>query len=349
MIEKIIDLPISKKILGQFYTKKNRWLREHIKSFILEKECDIAYDPFAGNGDLLKLAKSFGIKKTVGLDIDASRGYKVNDSLINIPHIDNALVITNPPYLTNYSAKRKNIYQNVEKYFIHSKYNNIYLIALEKILLAQEYVVAIIPETFINAYFPYKPRLVSVTIIEDNCFNDTETPICVVCFDGEYKSLDDIKVYKNDIFLNSLKYYENLRMKPDKKIKMQFNDINGNIALRAIDTTNPKKMIQFMKKSVLDYNLKGIKGSSRLITLINFDKVSDEELDDLIYECNVILNKFRNETDDVLLSPFKGNMKNSKRRRRLDYETARAIIERAYYSIKKKENIWTISNCLNIH
>ncbi len=52
---------------------------------------------------------------------------------------------------------------------------------------------------------------------------------------------------------------------------------------------------------------------------------------------NERLSEFRKNTDDILLSPFKGNKKNGERRRRLDYKTARAIIEDAYLSIGSNE------------
>jgi len=40
-----------------------------------------------------------------------------------------------------------------------------------------------------------------------------------------------------------------------------------------------------------------------------------------------------------MLSPFKGNMKNGVRRRRLDFQTCRAIIERAYHTTVAKNNV----------
>lgn len=339
---------MKKRILGQFFTEKNNWFRKHIKNFILKSNCKIAYDPFAGNGDILQVVNKLTKLKTIGLDIDSIRKFKKNDSLINIPYIKNAIIITNPPYLSNYSAKRKKIYHKVAKYFNNSNYDDLYLIALEKMLLAQKYVVAIVPETFINSSFKDKSKLQSITIIEDNCFNDTENPVCVVCFDGIVKPFKKIKVYKNDDYLNTLGYFENSRLKPNKNLKIIFNDTQGNIALRAVDTTNPKRMISFMKKKELDYNLNGIKISSRLITIVNVKNINGQ-LTNLIEMCNIILKQYRLKTNDVLLSPFKGNMKNGRRRRRLDYETARAIIEQAYNKLNLGEKIWTTSLCLNTH
>ena len=96
-----------KVILGQFFTRNDIWLRPHIEKFILDSCCKVAYDPFAGNGDLLKVAEKLklGIK---GLDIDSTLGWDYNDSLISIPRVENGIIITNPPYISNYSAARKN-------------------------------------------------------------------------------------------------------------------------------------------------------------------------------------------------------------------------------------------------
>ena len=80
---------------------------------------------------------------------------------------------------------------------------------------------------------------------------------------------------------------------------------------------------------------KGIKNSSRLLTLVEID-IPNNKRNIFIEECNKLLNQIRDETQDIILSPFKGNMKNGIRRRRLDFFTCRAIIERAY---SKVENI----------
>ena len=75
-----------KLILGQFFTKESNWLRKHIKKFIMESECTIAYDPFAGLGDLLEAIREIkSIKKTYGLDIDTALNWQYNNSLENIP------------------------------------------------------------------------------------------------------------------------------------------------------------------------------------------------------------------------------------------------------------------------
>ena len=96
---------IKKQSLGQFFTKNGFWLKDHILEFIKSTNAQIAFDPFAGDGDLLDVAQKIGFKEIKGFDIDKNLGWEINDSLLGIPRIENSVTITNPPYLTNYSAK----------------------------------------------------------------------------------------------------------------------------------------------------------------------------------------------------------------------------------------------------
>lgn len=323
-----------KAVLGQFFTKDKLWLKPQVIEFIKASNCDTAFDPFAGKGHLLDSAKQLGFTKAIGLDIDKKLGWKRNDSLISIPHIDEkTIIITNPPYLSNYSAARKGIINQVKKYYERTIYDDLYLLAVENMLKSQKYVVAIIPETFINSNFRNKNYLHSITILEENPFEDTDSPVVVACFDGEFKKLSEVSVYKNDTRVNDLEAIENMRLIPKKNVPMSFNDANGWLAVRCVDTTTTDDMIRFDFKYNINYNWHdGIKISSRLLTLIDLD-VPAEKRHEFILQCNAILNKLREDTGDIILSPFKGNMKNGHRRRRLDFKTCRAIIEMAYDQI----------------
>lgn len=105
------------------------------------------------------------------------------------------------------------------------------------------------------------------------------------------------------------------------------------LEFRCVDTTNAKERLRFDFKENIDYDWeKGIKGSSRLLTLIEID-VPFEKREKFILTCNDVLNNLREKSQDVILSPFKGNMKGGTRRRRLDFFTCRAIMEKAYYQV----------------
>ena len=324
-----------KKTLGQFFTEGSCWLRPQVVAFIRATKCKKAYDPFAGTGCLFDPVQQAvpEIEKCIGLDIDRNLGWPINDSLVKIPHEENAVIVTNPPYISNYSAARKKIGTDLKKYFDSTDYDDVYLLALDKMLEAQKNVVAIIPETFINSPYRQKHLLKSITILEDNPFLDTDTPVVVVCFDSIEKPYSEIQIYKDSEFVCTLDDVERCRMVPDNSVKLKFNDPDGWLGVRCVDTTDPNNMLHFDFKENIDYNWeKGIKVSSRLLTLISMD-VPEKKRQAFIDECNSILAEVRTRSHDIILSPFKGNMKNGVRRRRLDFMTCRAIIERGYHKV----------------
>lgn len=324
-----------KRALGQFFTEGHCWLRPQVIDFIRESHCSAVYDPFAGNGCLFAPVTNAipDITRVVGLDIDASLGWQVNDSLLNIPTVRDAIIVTNPPYISNYSASRKRIGKDLEKYFAVTPYDDVYLLALDRMLAAQKNVVAIIPETFINSPYRQKQLLHSLTVLEQNPFRDTDTPVVVACFDSIPKAYADIKVYKDAEFVCTVADIEACRMSPTNAIPMRFNDPNGWLGVRCVDTTKPDDGLRFDFKERIDYNWeRGIKVSSRLLTLISLDVPTDRR-QLLVDACNAILRDLRVRSHDLVFSPFKGNMKNGVRRRRLDFQTCRAIVEKAYTQV----------------
>ncbi len=330
---------MNKKILGQFFTENDFWLKRQVSDFIKATKASIAYDPFAGSGCIFKALqeRKFSFKKYIGLDIDKSLGYPYNDSLLNIPPQKNSIIITNPPYISNYSAARKKIDEKLKKYFQSTRYDDLYLLALDKMLEAAQHVVAIVPETFVNSSYAQKDKLQSITILEENPFNDTDVPVAVICFDSQSKDFSKIPVYKNEQLIDSLGNLEHFRLEPQNDIKIQFNALDGWLAVRCIDSTSSDKMISFNFKNDIDYDWnRRIKVSSRLLTLIHIE-ISSQKRSAFVQECNRILQELRKKTSDIIFSPFKGNMKDGRRRRRLDFKTCRAIIELAYKQVSSGE------------
>lgn len=322
---------IRKVELGQFFTVDKIWLKNHILKFIQNSSASIVYDPYAGNGDILKLNRYFGIELTKGLDIDPSLKWELNDSLMNIPSLENSIIVTNPPYLAKQSATRRKI--DVSRYFEESKYDDLYLIALDRMLDSSDNVVAIVPESFVNSNFKRKNRLVSITILEENPFLDTEVPVCVVCFDNIEKKDSNIKIYKNNTMVGTYDRIKSIKLKPRKSVKIKFNDVNGWLALRAVDSKVSDKKILFGTKNQIDYDWdNNISDTSRHYTLLSVE-VPVELREKMIKECNMILARLRLESYDLILTPFMGNNNLGERRRRLDFKLARAIIEMAYAKI----------------
>lgn len=323
---------LKKRSLGQYFTEGTCWLQPQVIDFIRNSKCHVAYDPFAGSGCLLSAVTNAvaNINEVAGLDIDPSCGWEVNDSLVSIPSRPMAVIITNPPYFSNYSASRKGLGGELKKYFAMTQYDDVYLLALDRMLEAQKNVVAIIPETFINSPFKKKDLLHSITILEENPFVDTDTPVIVACFDSRPKHCKEVEIYKGAERVCNLQNVEDCRLRPDNSIGMKFNDHSGWLGVRCVDTTNPNDMIRFDFRENIDYDWeKGIKVSSRLLTLVSID-VPHDKRQSFVDECNAILKNLRNQSHDIVFSPFKGNMKNGSRRRRLDFQTCRAIVERAY-------------------
>ncbi|MGM9970664.1 MAG: hypothetical protein ACI35S_09760 [Anaeroplasma sp.] len=330
----------NKKVtLGQFFTKHSSWAQPQVIEFIQEcinRGFRTIVDPFAGDGDLLQYAREnfTNVKSVRGYDIDPSLRWQTNDSLVNIPEYRNGIILTNPPYLASYSARRKGeeVYSKVAKYFMNNSHEDLYQVALERMLEKYEYVVAIVPETFINSNFS-KDRLKIITILESEPFDDTECPVCVCCFTGQVNAPRDVKFYKNEKYICTYQDLIDCKKAPSKIINIKFNSSCGRIALRAVDNTKNNDVIKFMPVEDLDYDIDNIKVSSRLITVIDIPEIEDYNLYSDI--CNEILEEYRSVMSDILLSPFKGNRKDGVRRRRLDYKTARAIMEEAFLRINK--------------
>jgi hypothetical protein len=65
------------------------------------------------------------------------------------------------------------------------------------------------------------------------------------------------------------------------------------------------------------------------MTYLELPELSDSEVSKLISKANANLSEIREASGDLVLAPFKGNDRNGKRRRRLDYALARKILNLA--------------------
>jgi len=321
---------MKKTDLGQFNTKRDVWLKPQVAEFIKSSINTKGLDPFAGGGDLVKAMFDLGMNKVRGLDVDPSLNWQVNDSLVDIPYFGDTIVITNPPYYARVSASRKK--SSCLKYFKNNNFADLYQIAIARVLEKYDDAVFIIPETyFLTEDVFFKDNLLILTVLEDNPFYDTDCPVCVACFSKsdmfEYKEYD---IYKNDELLFNNNELDAIlrRYTPNTELlNITFNDPKGNIGLRGIDGTKADEKIKFCLPEDLNYDIKKIKVSSRAITILNVE--GDFDRNELIEQANFYLNRFREETSDVILAPFKGNNKEGKRRRRLDFAWARKLLNRA--------------------
>jgi hypothetical protein len=326
-----VEVDIDKVSLGSFYTTQPGWLTEQVRQFLekaLIESNGILLDPFAGDGHLLDQVKTDStlgkyVKEVAGFDIQGQM-WPINDSLIEIPNPQGAVIVTNPPYLANHSAKRKGVDQLVSKYFANSTQKNLYRIALEKALDAADYVVAVIPETFLLSTFP-KHRLELAVVIQDQLFGDTDAPALVACFGKEV--CDNANVFTGNQRIGNLRDILALRESIAPKNKIVFNDRNGRIGLRAVDGSDGKTPIAFVAAKDFEYPRDSVAISSRLMTYLEVPELPNEAIPELIIKANALLASIRKDSGDLVLAPFKGNDRTGKRRRRLDYALARRILD----------------------
>lgn len=324
-----------KQNLGQFNTKNDVWLRPHIVKFIKDSGCHTVVDPFVGAGDIFHgLWQCFD--SYIGYDIDPKLNWSINDSLVDIPEHQGAIVVTNPPYLAKNSAARNNL--ESYKYFSDNYYEDLYQLAIHRVLARYNKSVFIIPETYFQTGI-FMSYLDNYTIIEENPFIDTDCPICVACFrtTNDFMAIagNNYKIYKNDDYLFNRFDLEDILFdfNSSGRCDLTFNDPNGNLGLRGVDGVDTYDRIRFCHPKDLKYDLDNIKESSRAITTIDVANVRID--DEFINKANFLLWRLRDHTHDVVLSPFKNNNKLGRRRRRLDFKWARKIIEKTIEALDK--------------
>jgi len=318
------QVDVTKVGRGAFNTKGSSWLNSVVKDFIAESTRDRAVDPYAGNGDMLRLCESEFDMEVSGYDIQDNLGWAVNDSLVSIPNDADAICVTNPPFLANYSARRKSMWPMVGHYFEDSGKSDLYEIALEKCLQAFDYIVAIVPETFLHSAFP-RERCQRIVILEENPFDDTTFPVCVTCWGPSDDQ--DAEIYIGERKIMRVSEMVEIKGTVSRSKRVIFNDPEGNIGLKAVDGTKADDRIRFVPGDEFDYPRSSIKVSSRLMTYLSIPELgSKREISDFCSNANEILERYRSKSEDIILSGFKGNNKKGKRRRRLDYRLARKII-----------------------
>ena len=332
-----VEIDIDKVSLGSFYTTESGWLTPEVVEFLagaLENSNGLLLDPFAGDGHLLTAIREHKqlqdkVSRAYGYDIQGLM-WPNNDSLLDIPNVNRSVIVTNPPYLANHSARRKGISTLVQKYFEQSSQKNLYKIALENCLGSADYVVAIIPETFLLSSFP-KRRLELAVVIQAELFQDTNAPAVVACFGQNHRN--DALVFSGNERIGKLSEILALRLTNAPKQKIVFNVPAGRIGLRAVDGSDGKSPIEFMPADSFTYPAESVVVSSRLMTYLELPEVSSLDLPKVISEANFILARIRMASGDLVLAPFKGNDRNGKRRRRLDYGLARGILNQAVQRI----------------
>jgi hypothetical protein len=334
---------------GQFYTRTSPFQFKRFSTWLkaLPNFQSLKYvEPFAGSNAIVKMIledfPEINLNRWTSFDIEPE-SQELNlvpglpliqkDTLKNFPDGFD-IAITNPPYLAKNSATRKGSDINF------GIYQDLFEISLERMLAKCNYVVAIIPESFITRQL-FLDRLEFVISLNTEMFEDTEFPVCLAVFSA-MKS-PNFEIWRGGDFLGT---YNDLSVKVDEILLnvapriIKFNDPKGIIGLTAIDSTkNPS--IRFRLGSEIPES--NIKVSSRAETRMSSSFFKTIEMADLVInQANIILDEYRKETHDVFLTSFKGLRSDGAYRRRLDWDTASRILGTALVRIDPSlENIVT--------
>lgn len=318
-----VDKNQKKLELGQYYTVFNPFKHFRFNEWFLnalKNSNNQVLEPFAGSNNLIKMLKENYQFEFKSYDLEPNNIKEVEqlDTLKYFPKGFN-LVITNPPYLSkNKSTKYKIPFPN-------SKFDDLYKLCLKITLENVDYAAFIIPASFINAKtINLWDRLDTYILLNKKMFNDTDTPVCLALFSPKSE------ISKKQLFVGEkeLLDWESLKNQIDYEFpkanshhKIQFNSIEGNLGLFAVDSPKGKSIRFCLSDEVDKYP---IKTSSRNITKILIDKkINQDDINDL----NNLIEKYRNISNDIFLNSFKGLIKDGNDyRKRLDYRTARIII-----------------------
>ena len=154
-------------------------------------------------------------------------------------------------------------------------------------------------------------------------FSETENPVCLALFVPKtVKSKTNLFIENKKIgsYKEILKKIQKNCITSEKPPIVRFNISDGNLGIFTIDSTS-KKNIKFVEPQMIPDSK--VKNTSRHIVRIHVDeKITKEK----IKELNSKLLKIRKDTKDILLSPFKGLMKNGDYRKRISFSLIRKII-----------------------
>jgi hypothetical protein len=305
-----------KRTNGQYFTQNNPFESPAFMEW--SKICNFRnqtiLEPFAGANNLIKMLKNMKLCRSfISYDIEPkSKNVLYKDTLLDFPKGYN-ICITNPPYIAKNSATRRKLN------YPYADYDDLYKYALSKCLENCENTGAIIPASFLNSGL-FRHRLSHYILLSSKMFDDTEHPVCLALFKNISKQT---KIYDGENYIGLLSELERKIPKNNDSLEIKFNDKNGELGLIAIDNTI-EPSIKFIRGEEISPDK--IEFTSRSITRI---AIKERNINGLIKKLNSSLNKFRDETADIFLTPFKGIRKDGKFRRRLDFSTARSLIEEA--------------------
>ena len=323
---------------GQYFTEGNPFLFKPFQAWfklIPQKEQETFLEPFAGANHIVRLLKEAGIENSWSCfdlhpTLKKAEGFsvKTQDTLKKFPK-GFTVAITNPPYLAKNSAKRHGLA------YPACDYDDVYKYALSLALENCDFIAAIVPESFIGSG-ELQERLHSVITLTSKMFSDTECPVCLALFvpSSLQKKKADFILWDGNTRLGSYARFHRQveKVNEEERVQWVFNDPKGPIGLRAVDGSFGPS-IRFVAGKTIPSS--EIKHSSRILTRIS-GMPNGIKASDLIQEANVYLEHYREQTHDALLTAFKGLRHDGKYRRRLDFQTARNILDHCVQKLNLK-------------
>lgn len=316
---------MDKRNLGQYYTTHNPFdhpaFHEWSKRVSLFEKTIL--EPFAGSNNLIDMLKEKKKDtKTVSYDIEPGRDdVCFRDTLKDFPK-GFEVVVSNPPYLAKNSAKRRGLK------FPDTVHDDLYKFSLETILKNVPNVVAIVPDSFMTSGI-FLNRCTDLVSLNVEMFEDTEHPVCLSFFVSEG---GNPRMWVGDRLIGR---YDDLRSgvsfgseRGHISREWRFNDPDGILGLHALDSTSGRS-IRFVRGSEIPHNV--VKVSSRSLTRISCLDLCEDRLEAVVNRSNEILETHRDQTCDVFLTSFKGLRKDGMYRKRLDFRTARHILNQAMF------------------
>ena len=280
-------------------------------------------EPFAGVCSIPMMLQNMDIKPMWRCyDINPLKttldGFKVSkrDTIAKFPN-GYKICVTNPPFLSKNSASKRKLP------FPDCDFDDIYKLSLSLALANCEYVAMILPESFITSGL-FQERLYGVISVPQELFFDTECPVCVALFTPD--TTYDFVVYVGERLVGNyatLNQYR-LNLEQYKSDTWRFNDPTGTIAVKCFDSQKGRD-IRFLRGDAIPSD--NIKGTSRSYTRIS-GLPSTIDIDLFIDRCNLTLMDYRDKTQDVFLTSYKGMRDDGCYRRRIDFGTIRHILSK---------------------
>jgi hypothetical protein len=331
---------MNKKNLGQFYTTNYKHILQNM--YIPDNVSNII-EPFAGNCDLLNFIEDTNCEYNVKCyDIDPKKDFIIKqDTLLNPPDLDNAFIITNPPYLARNKSSDKGVFN---KYNTNDLYKCFIQILINSNCLGG---IIIIPLNFLCSIrkadielrenFVKKYDMNIINIFEEQVFDDTSYSICSFQFTAKNdtsENISDCYIYpcnkRISFVLNNDNNYtiggkiynleKNTKYKIDRAAIAagaagaagaaiaENDEFCTNILAKCIDDNINSKIgliiVDDMTRDKYIDKTPNLTARSYAILVIK-PKITLEQQEDLAKKFNIFLNEYRDKYNSLFLTNYR--------------------------------------------